>query len=202
MTQYLVAIEKVKARMGYPPNELGSNAAVYSGMVGAQLRAQSELRTLLTSGTATDTFFLDDSIQSSVVNGRFLLNLSNGFVKVSPVAVLTESSGWNSSTPDAVSTDDYVLRAEKGVIEISTGHLNKYVTVAYSYGFSAADVSAGAVPEWLEDVIMAYTPIVLKVSNVALPATPNQESVELLLQHIMSVLGTKRRDFSMGLVPI
>lgn len=200
MTQYLVAIEKVKARMGYPPNELGSNAAVYSGMVGAQLRVQSELRTLLPAGNTTEIFFLDESIQSAVVNGRFLLNLGNGFVSaINSTAVARK---WNSPDVTAVPTTDYVLRPEKGVVEVSLTHTGKYVAIEYDYGFSPADVAAGLVPEWLEDVIMSYTPIVLKVSNVALPQTPNQESVELLLQHIMSVLSTKRRDFSMGLVPI
>lgn len=142
-------------------DEKSVNDALRSAILGASPRLEAILQTSFAKASAVDLFYIDKARQC-VINGAYLLKLSNGFLRSSPAVTIEVSDDLKFVQPTALTLADMVKSsAELGFLYISDEYAEKYIRVVYDYGFQ----SSGEVPEWLREVTLCYTIKVLSMQQ-------------------------------------
>lgn len=190
----VITAEDVRKRLSLQ-DDPGINSAIESSLDGALARVRSLLMTDLAEGTASDVFFVDSG---AVVpsQGLYTLRLSNGFVKA-PVAVYVGDSLAEAMT-STTTLPGHILRAEKGHLRVPASYAGTYLRVEYSYGLASTDTP----PEWLKEVLMALTTIVLGSQQISDGKSELAELIPALERHWTSIMDTKLRYSTLALPPL
>lgn len=193
MAVLLIPVEKVKARMVMPPEMLGVNPVIESAILAAQMRIESELDTGLQPSDNVDTFYINPEWFGGVVpsGNMWRLFLKNGFVdQTTPVVVESCSTLGGDYSPV---TEDLRIDPDKGVVYLDARrYQNQYIRVTYKAGFS----DASAVPAWLGEAILGYTPLLFKLGPAA--DSKKGELYKESAEHAQAMLARHQRN--VGLV--
>ncbi len=183
MVLMLTSVEVARDRLGYGVIE-DIETALRSALQGATSDIASWVRcTDFTSGSFTDTFYIENEDIRERANPRTALLLKRGFVKTSPAVIVKSSTTFDglSESSATILTDSSQVVYEKGLVFLLLDNplfnnisrlgreiANSYVQVLYDAGFAADSKNdelfdQTLVPDWLTE--MAISAAVVKLDQ-------------------------------------
>lgn len=173
MSLLLVSVEQVKSRMALS-EDLSSDPSIESAILAAQSYIASVLDSSFETVTSkADTFFLDTDIYAKR-RDEYRLRLRQGFLGSTPSLVYATSYVNLSKDPTAIDPDDFRVDLTKGIVYVTSDLEGYYTRVTYDAGFALESEA----PDWLKEVILAYVPSVINVTQV----TNRSSEVESVLK--------------------
>jgi hypothetical protein len=166
------------------------NDAINSALTAASLFMQGILDTPFEEATGLVEVFHPTEDEFPVVkDGLFRLRLRRGFVS-SVVSVKIADDRTEVASGDTLTEgDDYVVRADKGLVLLDEEHAGKWVQVSYEAGF--AD---GSAPEWLAEAALTYIGPILNVTNVE----NHEEIAQKQMKDTIAVVSTMLQPYMRG----
>lgn len=148
----IIDAKTVIARMGIQDYD-GVSETIASSIRAAESRFQAILDTRFDPVSTTDVFFVRADKFPVVEDGYFRLRLKRAFVNPS-LAVVVHESETIGGTTTVVSSANYLIDKQKGIVYIAESFANKYILVTYAAGFSDSNPP----PDWLKEALLSYMP--------------------------------------------
>ncbi len=198
MHKLYITIETMKHRMGINPELEGVDESLESAIIASQLRIESYLDSKLDRSEYTDLFYLDkDAHSGNQPGGLFRCYLTTGLVDPDEDIVVNARSAWNGDDT-LVPASYYKMDATKGVLYIDATYADQYLSVAYTAGFTKGTES----PEWLQECILAYAPVVLNFSQVAKTTVAVESGYRTSGDHALAVANPYTRNVGFVTRPV
>lgn len=209
MTVRLLTVDAVIQRMALGDHEDILNS-VDSALVGVTEFLISRLDTQFDPLVDTVEVYLPNvkKYWDTTPQGLLRLRLNNAFVNSGTVELKFGSSlgAVRGHMGDVIPTTDYDVDYENGYIFLNLSYDLKYVSVKYNSGIL---VPAGTpspavtdVPSWLQEVVLAYVPVVLNQNQTTNRSTEVEPVVKVLAAHSLAILDTHVRNLSFSHTPI
>jgi len=131
--------------------------------------------------------------------GLLRLRLGNAFVNPGTVELKfgTSLGAVRGHLGDVIPTDEYDVDYENGYIFLDLAYDLKYVSVKYNSGIL---IPAGTpddetdVPSWLQEVVLAYVPVVLNQNQTTNRSAEVEPVVKVLGAHSLAILDSHIRN--------
>lgn len=196
----LITAQDVKTRMALPDFD-ALDDTLNKMIPAAQLRVEGALDSKLQAQANTDLFFMDSEFNSSVRPGRvYRMYLKTGLLDLTTAPVLTFGDYWNDfSSGGVVPTTDYKIDPIKGIVYLDErSYGDKYVQVQYNSGYT----SGNQLPDWVRELIVAYVPLMLNITETTNRSEEAQKMYETLIMHAETVASPYRRNRGFCLQPM
>jgi hypothetical protein len=207
MAVKLITADAVIQRMSLGDHEDILNS-VDSALTGVSALVSSTLDTKLDPLVDTVEVFLPDvnKYWATTPQGLLRIRLRNGFVN--PGTVELKSGDTLASVRNhqgtVVSTDDYDIDYERGYIYLNLVHDLKYLSVKYSSGIlvPAGLSEPSDVPDWLQEVALAYVPVVMNQNQTTNRSAEMEPVLTALSKQAATILDAHARNLSFTHSPI
>lgn len=199
----LTTVADVAQRLSLNAGDSGIAATISSAINAATPALESLLRTQFDKGKATDLFYVDpESVHP--VTGFVWLKLSRGFISS---AINCKFSGTLAGLSSGVVFTPIVSVLDRGHLMLGPDQLGKFVSVAYSYGFSDSTTDDGVVPdatvpEWLQEVAINYAIKIMSTQQVGDPKPELSEVYKFVDQHAANILNEHLRNKNGAISPL
>jgi hypothetical protein len=198
MNKLFVTLDDLKFRMTINPELEGVDENLESAISAAQLRIEVFLDSKLNKTAYVTKFYLDkDAYSGNQVAGLFRCYLKTGFVLADPAITVMCGSAWNS-IETVVPTTDYYVDPAKGVLYISDGYADKFISASYSAGFN----KASEIPDWLKECIIGYAPVVLNFSQAAKNSQSEEGGYKTSADHALAIAAPHTRNVGFLIRPV
>lgn len=152
-------LEEWAKRLGVPSDSPEVVERVGVASIGAMQILESQLEILFSKGSRIDLVHLDTNLHQGLTPAGLLrVRLTTGFIET---PIVTVGDRWNevdSTVPDG----DMVVSEEYGLVSVDADkYANKFLKVAYSYGFDRYD----DFPESIKQALVGWTRVVLLNGN-------------------------------------
>lgn len=183
---------------------LSINAALES----ASLYAESVLDTTFSRETVTDSYWVN-SLEVPFDGEFIFLKLSKAFVDSAQPITVEHSSTWIDFATNKVAllATQFIVDYDRGILKIVGAALDAtYIKVTYTAGFNVDSITSDLydqteVDEWLRDVAVVYTLVVMGQSITLSPNDPKIAIAEQQLSHVGVLLAPHTRN-GMGLASL
>jgi hypothetical protein len=188
-----VDFDYVKERLSLSSDEEVVNA-IESAINATAVFFESYLSTPFKKSTYKDYFQVNKTyFWLETVNNRIRLRLHAAFLLATPAPVLKCADSLVDITTDTgvedIPAKDYSLDLGRGVVYLEESYDKKYVSVAYTAGFTGSGDSS--IPEWLKEACVAFLPSILaqqpnvsqKIESLNLAKVSQQMAIMIVGDH-------------------
>ena len=208
MTIKLITVDQVIQRMSLGDHEDVLNA-IESALKGVSEFLESKIDTDFDPVTDKVEIFHPrvQKYWDTTPDGLLRLRLKNAFVQSGIELKFGNAlSDVVGHTGTVVPTTDYNVDFERGYIYLDLEYDEEYISVKYSSGIQ---VPAGPapplvtdVPQWLQEVALAYVPVVLNQNQTTNRSPEMENTLKMLTAHASSIADPHVRNIPFAHSPI